>query len=365
MMQLILSMALLAAPDTSGAYLMSAKTMKFQLVGRDKVTRLLGDVEIVHGSTVLRGDSAWVSTQRQQAQIWGRVSVTDREVRMTGRRASYHKETGRAAMHGRAEARDRQWILTADSLAYFRGASRSEAYGSVLIRDTSGLQQARGGFGQFWHQQGYGLLEGSPVLELRERGSMMVRVVASDRMEVYRQGGMAVASGNVRYAQDTLEHPEGFDWQAMLASETGLKAAGGRAAYYRDQGRLVLEQEPRVWQPDAKLEARVMVLSFRGDTLTGLEAFDSVAMRQFLPAARDTDLLRCDSLWAEFHEGKLFRALTSGNVWSRYHQSDRGKLLGSNIVQSRAMEFFFSDGRLSRIVIPTTARGAFIGGERP
>lgn len=354
-----------APPDTGGAYLMSARTMKAQLVGRDKVTRLLGEVEIVHGSTVLRGDSARVSTLRQQALVWGRVSVTDRDVRMTGRRASYHKETGRAAMHGNPEARDQQWILTADSLAYFRGASRSEAYGNVLIRDTSDLQRARGDLGRYWHQQGYGVLEGGPVLELRERGRKTARVIASERMEVYRQGGMAVASGNVRYAQDTLEHPEGVDWRALLSSETGLRAACGRATYYRDQGRLVLEQEPRAWQPDADLEAGVMALSFRGDTIRGLEAFDSVALRQFLPAAKDTDLLLCDSLWAEFREGKLARALSSGNVWSRYHQSDRGRRLGSNVVQSRVMEFFFDDGRLSRIVIPTPALGAFIGGEGP
>lgn len=336
-----------APPDTGGAYLMSARTMKAQLVGRDKVTRLLGEVEIVHGSTVLRGDSAWVSTLKRQAVVWGRVSVTDRDVRMTGRRACYYKELGKAVMHGDPAARDPQWTVSADSLAHFREASRSEAYGNVHIRDTSGLRQAWADFGQYWHQQGYGLLSGNCRLELKEAGQDGARVITSRRMEVYRRGNMATASGDVRYLQDSLQ------------------ASCGRATYYRDQGRLVLEEAPRAWQPDADLEARVMTVGFRGDTVRSLEAFDSVALRQFLPATGDTDLLRCDSLWAGFQDGKLAQARTAGNVWSLFHQADQGRRRGSNIIQSSQMEFYFNEGRLRRIHLPVESRGAFFGEEGP
>lgn len=337
----------LAQPDTAQPYLMSANTMKAQLLGKDKVTRLIGQVEIVHGSTVLRGDSAWVSTLKQQAEVWGRVSLTDREVQMTGRRACYYKALGKAVMHGQPVAKDPQWRLSADSLAYFREASRSEAYGRVIISDSSGLQQASGGFGQFWHQQGYGLLAGEPKLVIKERERMGVRVITAQRMEVYRQGDMAVASGQVHYSQDTLQaHCE-------------------RAAYYRREGRLVMEGSPRVWQPNTDMQAKLITLSFAGDTIKGLEAFDSVALRQFEQSAGDTDLIRCDSMWTEFTDGRISKARTSGSVWSLYHQRERGRKRGSNIVQSRMMEFYFSEGRLVRINIPTRAQGAFFGEEGP
>lgn len=330
-------------PDTAQPYLISARTMKAQLLGRDKVTRLLGEVEIVHGSTVLRGDSARVSTLKQQAEVWGRVSLTDRDVQMNGRRACYYKEIGKAVMHGDPVARDPQWTLSADSLAYFRDASRSEAYGRVLIRDSSGLQQARANFGQYWHRQGYGLLTDGPSLEIRERDGGGARVITARKMEVYRQGGMAVATGEVNYVQDSI------------------RAACGRAAYHREQGRLVMEESPRVWQPNADMRARVITMSFAGDTVRGLEAFDSVSLRQFSAATGDTDRIRCDSLWAEFQGGRVSRARTLGNVWSLYHQLEDGKRRGSNIIQSRLMEFFFDQGRLSRINIPVEARGAFFG----
>ncbi|GEM_PF-1279720 len=336
-----------ATTDTAAPYLMSAQSMKAQLVGNDKVTRLLGEVEIVHGSTVLRGDSAWVSTLKQQAVVWGRVSVTDRDFQMTGRKACYYKATGKAVMHGDPEARDPQWALSADSLAYFREAARSEAYGHVHIIDSAGQQQAWADFGQYWHQQGYGLLTGNPRLEFREKGREDARVITSEKMEVYRQGSMAVANGDVHYVQDSLQ------------------ATCGRAAYYREQGRLVLEQAPRIWQPDAAMEARVMTVGFAGDTIRSLEAFDSVALRQFPPAAGDTDLIRCDSLWAEFRQGRLSQARTAGSVWSLYHQYERGRRRGSNIIQSRLMEFYFGEGKLQRIYIPTEAKGAFFGEEGP
>lgn len=360
MIHFILSMAMLVAPprpldsargpgqiqpDTAQPYLMSANTMKAQLLGKDKVTRLLGQVEIVHGSTVLRGDSAWVSTLKQQAEVWGRVSLTDRDVQMTGRRACYYKELGKAVMHGQPLARDPQWTLSADSLAYFREAARSEAYGRVRIADSSGLQQALADFGQYWHQQGYGLLTGQPRLEIRDREGGRARTVTSQRMEVYRQGSMAVASGQVHFVQDTLE------------------AWCDRAAYYREQGRLAMEGAPRVRQPNTDMRAGLITLSFQGDTVKGLEAFDSVALRQFTASDSDTDLIRCDSLWAEFKDGRIARARTSGRVWSLYHQYEKGRKRGSNMVQSRVMEFYFTEGRLIRINIPAEAKGAFFGEE--
>jgi lipopolysaccharide export system protein LptA len=344
---------------------MSANTMKAQLLGQDKVTRLLGRVEIVHGSTVLRGDSAWVSTLRQQAEVWGRVSLTDRDIQMTGRRACYYKKIGKAVMHGDPVAKDQQWTLSADSLAYFRETSRSEAYGNVRIADSSGRQQARADFGQYWHQKGYGMLDGSPKLEIREGQGATVRTITSHKMEVYRQGNLAIAKGEVRFVQDSLTVPSPNVGSMGTPSNSGLQASCGLAAYYRDQGRLVLEERPRVWQPGAEMEARVMTLSLNGDTVKSLEAFDSVALRQFTATDEDTDLIRCDSLWAEFQDGRISQAKTCGDVWSLYHQFDQGRKRGSNIVQSRVMEFYFKEGRLARINIPAEARGAFFGEEVP
>ncbi len=356
MIAVILTMVLAASPglggrasgsaeaDTSQPYLISAHSIRAQLVGQDKITRLIGGVEIVHGSTVLRGDSAWVSTQRQQAEVLGRVTVTDRDVQMSGRRANYYKQTGRAVIQGQAEARDLQWILKADSIDYFRQESKSQAYGRVHISDTSGRQQAWAGFGQFWHQKGYGRLTQSPRLALLEEDGKQ-RSLLAQTMEVYRQGNIAIASGEVYYYQDSLE------------------AGCGRAVYYRDQGQLVMEEGPRIWQPGARMEAGRIILFFLGDSLRSLEARDSVALYQFRESSSDTDLIRCDSLWADFEGSWLSQARTAGHVWSRYHQREQHGRRGFNLLQSQSMEFYFARGRLRRIVVPQPSRGAFFGEE--
>jgi len=386
-----LAAALPGQADTSQPYLLSAQNMKAQIVGRDKVTRLLGEVEIVHGSTVLKGDSAWVSTLHEKAVVWGRVVVTDRNVQMTGRQAVYYKKLGKAVMHGQPLVHDGQWRISADSLAYFRTMARSDAYGRVAISDSAGLQRATGDIGEYWHDKGYGWLSGNPKIEFREgRDTTTVRTITADRMEIYQQGRMAIATGDVRYAQDSLparlpaeahygtqarsdtngqgvvSPPANTDSQSRRAgTKAGLWASCGRATYYRDQGRLAMEQAPRIWQRDAELTARLVTIGFQGDTIRSLEARDSVQLEQFLPGRADTDRIRCDSLSAQFEDGRLAEARAQGNVWSLYHQVDRGSATGSNIIQSQTMAFHFRDGKIARVSIPAKAKGVYYSQEQP
>ena len=74
--------------DTTQPYVLSAGNMKIQQLGEDKITWLYGQVEIIHGSTVLKGDTARISTLTEKASVWGKVTIYDRTVKITGRRCS-------------------------------------------------------------------------------------------------------------------------------------------------------------------------------------------------------------------------------------------------------------------------------------
>ncbi|MCU0606271.1 MAG: LptA/OstA family protein [Candidatus Edwardsbacteria bacterium] len=337
----ILLLALVPA-DTAQPYLVAANTMKVQSLPADRVTWLYGNVEITHGTTVLRGDSAWASTATDRAVVWGHFRLTDRTAVITGHKAVYTKAAGRAVVHGDPAARDNSWTMTADSIVFLKALERSYAIGHVALADSSGRNRATGDFGEYWHDRDYGRLTGRPRFEMAGGDSAgPPAVIIADTMEIEQRGAVATGSGDVQYQGDSV-------W-----------AAGGRLAYDRQRGRIALERAPRVWNATSEIRARRIDLELEDQAVRTAWARDSVEMRQTAAATPDTDLICGDSLWAEFAQRKLERAAVMGRAWSRYHQLERERAAGRNLAAGDRMDFAFRDGRIARISVRGGARGAY------
>lgn len=342
----ILTAIAATTPDTSQPYMVSASSMRAQLVGQDKITWLRGDVEIVHGPTIIRGDSARISTLQEQALIWGHVRINDQTAVLTGQSAVYFKRYGRSVLHGRPSLEDGGWTLTADSLVHLKDQAKSYAYGGVEMIDSSAKNDIRSDYGEYWHQESYGLLTGKPRYTVTG-GKGKVSTITADTMEAYQRQQTAIATGNVMYSEDSV-------W-----------ASAGRMSYYKNDGRIFMEQQPKVWRDDADLKGKTIELIFQHDSLKNSIIQDSVELRQFLSEQGDTDLIKCDSLWIEFSGGKLSLAKANGNAWSLYHQFDKGQITGWNITAGEMMEFRFHDGKIDQLTVKNNARGAYFEQETP
>lgn len=338
----ILLAALAVVPDTSRPYFVSANTMRVQSLPADRVTWLSGNVEITHGTTVLRGDSAWASTVTDKAVIWGHFRLTDRTAVITGAKAVYAKNHGRAVVFGDPTVSDNGWDMTADSIIYLKALARSYAIGRVVMTDTASRNRVTGDFGEYWHDQDYGRLTGRPRFEMRGADTAKrPGVIIADTMEIEQRGAVAVGTGNVIYEGDSV-------W-----------AGGGRLSYHKQRGRIVLERQPRIWEQNSEISARRIDLELEGEAFKSAWARDSVQLRQSAPASPDTDLITGDSLWAEFEQRKIARSAVTGNAWSRYHQRDAAGVAGRNLAAGARMDFSFRDGRIARITIRDSARGAY------
>lgn len=343
---LLLLAGLGAAPkpvaDTTQPYVLSADNMKIQQVGEDKITWLYGQVEIIHGSTILKGDTARISTLTQKASVWGKVTILDRTVKITGRKADYIKPTGRASVFGRPRLNDAGWDLTADSLAYSRPQAKSYAYGRVEMIDSTQHNKLYGNYGEYWHDQGYGFVTGQARMESYDKKNREQKsVITSGKMEVFQASGLAVATDSVRFSQDSL-------W-----------AACGKMTYFKTAGRMLLERDPSVWRRDAAISGRLMELDLRGDTLRQAWVRDSAVVRQFAETDPDTDVITCDSLKADFLQNQLSYVHAWGRVWCRYHRKEKENSTGRNLAQGQEMEFFLSQGKTQRILMSKKAKGAY------
>ncbi|MDI6739119.1 MAG: LptA/OstA family protein [Candidatus Edwardsbacteria bacterium] len=333
----------LAAADASQPYLVSANAMKVQSLPADRITWLFGNVEITHGATVLRGDSAWASSASDKAVIWGHFRMTDRTVVITGAKAVYTKQQGRAVVYGAPKASDNGWNMDADSIVYLKSLTRSQAYGRVRLSDSTGRNRVFGSYGEYWHDKAYGVLTGRPKFVMSsEDTAKKPSFIYADTMEIEQNGALAVGTGDVRYEGDSV-------W-----------ASCGRLSYYKPQGRIVLERQPRIWEPGSEIRARDITMQLEGDAFKTVWARDSVTLLQFGASSPDTDMITGDSLWAAFEQKKIARAKVMDNAWSRYHQLAKDKTAGRNLAAGALMDFTFRDGRIARITITGGARGAYL-----
>ncbi len=339
---LVLAVLAAAAPDTGQPYMISANAMKVQSLPDDRITWMYGRVEIIHGATVLHGDSAWASSVHGTATIWGHFRLTDKTTVITGHKAVYDKAAGRAVVYGRPRASDNGWNMDADSIVFIKPLDRSFAYGTVALADTAGRNRVDGSYCEYWHDRAYGLLTGRPRFTMVSQDSAKPSsFIDADQMEIEQGGRVAVGSGNVQYQGDSV-------W-----------ASCQQLTYHKEQGKIELQVAPRIWQQGSDLSAAAIELWLEGDSLRTAWGRDSVTLRQFAPDAPDTDVITGDSLWADFEHRKIARARVINDAWSRYHQQAAGRMVGRNLAAGAAMDFTFSDGRISRITISTGAHGAY------
>ncbi|MCS7199033.1 MAG: lipopolysaccharide transport periplasmic protein LptA [Caldimicrobium sp.] len=107
--------------------------------------------------------------------------------------------------------------------------------------------------------------------------------ITSDKMEVYEDSGVAVFTGKV-YAQTRdirlwadklyvyyVRRETKRDIQRLIAlgrvkiEKNKWTAVAGKATYFRDQERLVLEDMPKVWHEDNLVEGDLIVIYFNED----------------------------------------------------------------------------------------------------
>jgi lipopolysaccharide export system protein LptA len=259
-------------PRTQVVTIVNADSVAGEVVGGERVRRLIGRVHLRQDSTDLRAQRATQYLDRDQIVFEGNVSIADPSDTLRARRITYDsvRRVGRA--QGGVTLSDAEAVIVSDSLVFFRTERRAEFQAPVRLVEREGGGVLTSRRGTYFTSRKEAFFEEDVRLE------DSTSVLTSARGRYGTEDKRAEFSGEVRLAHqrstrlraDTLTH-----WRDTERSE-----ARGNVVVLRFGGR----EDPEGAAPDAAPDTTRRTLLFGGLAFHDERAAYSRVERGWTPA---------------------------------------------------------------------------------
>lgn len=303
-LQLINSIFLVRDPDElfteddKESYVVTADRVILEGKEEERVSHLIGNVEVLHGKTVITGDEGYVYEKEKMAEITGGIKIDDEGTVINSETGRYFREKKMAVLIDSVVLKDGRQVLMADSLVYFKTKKLAFANGNVVLIDKEQNSEVSGSYGEYDFIKESGFITDAPVLTLSEKEKEIT--ITGDTLKIERKKNFMSCVGSVEVREDSIISHSGY------------------LEYYSDSEKIYLEENPIVEQENKS-------------TLTG------TSIEVFL------------------NKREIVKTVAYGFAKGNYHFEDGG----SNDVMGDSITIFFNDGQTDKIVVTGNASGVY------
>jgi lipopolysaccharide export system protein LptA len=346
-------------------------------IGGEAVREVIGNVEFVQDSVIVRCDRAVQHLSNNRADLYGNVTVirdtvtltaprgmydgAKRQsfgydgVRMWNRRVLLSAKSGdylvdKRIAHFRDSVKvvDSTTIVTGNELTYYEGEHKSVVVGDVKVVNTRDNSTMLGGWLEHLDDKKYSKMLQAPKfvqIDTSTTGKVDTLVIISRQMESF---------------QDTTRRFVGTDSVQIVRGELSGRCQWG--IYYPDNDVVELRKEPVVWYEESQITGdsiRIEVKKRRLDrVLVYGNAFaasqsDSVHVNRF-------DQMTGQKMTLCFLNDKLERIDAVGTAVSLYFLYDRGEPNGMNRASGDSVLVFAQGGRAETVKVQGGTEGEYI-----
>ena len=284
-------------------YEMTARTVVVESTPEGRVTHFRGGVIISHGTAVITAESGRAIEGRDMAVLEGGVRIVDRETEIEANTGEYYRSEKKAHLHGDVDVQDGKQSVQADDIVYYRLTRVAQSAGSVSFKDMVNNIVVEGGRGEYEFEEGHGTMSENPVLTAP--GDRQI-LITGQRMEVFREEGRALVTGDVRIYQG--------EWNASCDS----------LVYLSGEDVADLIGEPVVSERGNMASAQGVRLAFQNRKLREATLSpDAYALYRLNEG--ETNLIFGDRMVISFEEGEAKRIAVRGSARGVYRMNERGE----------------------------------------
>jgi lipopolysaccharide export system protein LptA len=317
-------------------------------------------------------------------RLIGHVEILYKETKIFADTAVNYHNLERMEFNGRAKLDYGTQVLKADRITYFKKDSSAAAQGRVSVTDKEKRVTITGGRGDYSRQRDESRIFVKPVLTRIDSTGKDTLTIVSVRMRhlgkekralaedsvIITQGKIRATCNRCDYFQEEekvvlLDSPQVFHEKDALKGDTIIlffvkDALDRMVALGNARGRFLEENKAR---PDS---AQITVIT--GDTLIAHVREGSMDRIEVIRKAVGLNFLRCDTtrvnrLLGKYMEFFLSRnALDSthvaGNAQSLYYYEERGEK-GRNETSGDTLNIYFANRQVSRITASGAVKGVY------
>ncbi len=311
---------------------------------KDFRVQFQGDVRIRDRGVIMNGDEGEFRQRDNSAELRGRVTIQDSTGLIRAKRVRYYRDQRLLWLWGDVVFEDEASIVQADSVRYEEDRGFGEAFGNVVLIDRERDSQARGPHGFYDRASGNAWLDQKPEMVLRDEEGIETFVHAEENFRDAEKG-LGYLRGGVRIVRDSTV------------------AEADSAIFHEATNLFELRGHPRVRRGGTRISGQEIDVHFGG------EEVEQVRVRQralLVQSRRDTLLLpdpnqvSGDSAVIDFDQGKLRRAIVSGNGSSTFVPVEATpNRISLNEAQSDSIVMLFVDDELQEVLFIGNASGVY------
>jgi lipopolysaccharide transport protein LptA len=187
-----------------------------------------------------------------------------RPVEIESNELTFDRETGLTVFKGNVKVNHKPTVMNADEVQATNGNRQATAEGQVQVVDSGMAATLTCGHLEYRDKMRYISAHDSPKMVSMDNDGNPV-TMESRQMEFFSDQHMAVANQNVK-----VNHSQG-------------KATAGRATYLKDEGRMILEDEPKMESPLGTVTGRRITAYLDEDRVTA----EGNVQAMFYPTPQD------------------------------------------------------------------------------
>jgi len=272
------------------------------------------------------------------------VKFLDGSKTLTADKVFYNDSTKVTRAKGNVVVIDSLQKLTADEAVYIKQDDHIIADKHVKMTDQQNEVFLTGQHAEYWRSKEFAVITGDPILtKIDSSGAEEMRVTGK-QMELYQGGERAVVIDSV-----------------VITHRNGTSNCN-RAEYYKSEDRLLLREEPIVWQKQDKMSGQEIEMFFADRKLRQV----IIKKDALVTSPPDTTLettemnkLIGDQITLYLVENELNKVLVEGKATCYYHIFEKGEYKGENKIIGDKIAMYIVNREINRITIESNPEISF------
>ena len=275
------------------------------------------------------------------------VKFDDGEKLLTADKIFYNDLTRITRAIGNVVVIDSLRKINADKTIYYENKELIIADDNVVITDNENEVILTGQHSEYWRNKEYASITGDPVLIKKDSSGQEEIRVTGNHMELFAGGEHTVITDSVR-----ITHNKG-------------KSKCNRAEYFKSDNRLLLLEEPLVWQNRDRMSGDEIELYFENRKLNKVIITGQALVTS--PADTTVEDSRFNRLVGEkitllIKNNVLNEVLVEGRATCYYHILEKGEYKGVNKIIGDKITMNINDSKINKIIIesdPESSSGIY------
>jgi len=327
--------------------LIHADEFNQKVINGKVIRKLKGDVYFRQGNAHLFCYGATWFIDEERVLLETDVKIDDGEKVLTADFVTYYGKLQQEEAHGNVKIVDSVRTLEADQVVFFEIEDKAVADRNVKIVDTENQFILTGGHSEYFRSNDSVIVTINPVLVQTDSVGAEDLRITGNVMTLTQNGERAWVTDNVIITKDSTE------------------ARCGEAEYLRQSNKVILLDNPRVWQKDQHLQGDTIEIYSNNQQIEQVHVLGNAVVISdvdSLVLAGHQDRLSGQKMTIYINQNEIEKIIIEDQATSWYHIIEDDQYKGLNKVMGDKLSLFLSEGEIKRIVIesePGVSSGVF------